>query len=160
MPRRTLFLLFLNALALLACSNSEADMTEKSSTDIAMLAKFIVLDPKPEAVEWSVMEDAAGSGLGPADSAVVALMTYSPADFEKVERSLSAAGGAEGGLMRKAPKWLPGSVTKKSAPAADGAIDFGTRAVSAHAFASSPYSDGFAVTLTDERKVLAYLYSK
>lgn len=160
MRRRTLLLLAFGAIPLFACSESEADMSDKPSTNIPMLEKFIKLDPKPEAVEWAVMEEAEGSGLGPTDSAIAALLTYSAADYAKIDKGLSGTGQAEGGLMRRVPKWLPELVTAKSVGAADGAIDFGAGAIPAELFASSPYGDGFAVRFAEQRKVLVYLYSK
>jgi hypothetical protein len=148
------------ALTLFACSNSEADMNDKPGTNIAMLEKFIPLDPKPDAAEWSVLEGEAGSGLGPTDSALVALLTYAAADYPNVEKALADGGGVSGGLMRKAPKWLPLQVTQSAMKAVGEGFDFGTRALSAKPFASPPFSEGFAVTYLSERKVLVYLVTQ
>ncbi len=148
------------ALSLFTCSNSEADMNDKPGTNIAMLEKFIKLNPKPDAAEWSVLEGETGSGLGPTDSALVALLTYSASDYPSAEKSLTESGSAQGGLMRKAPKWLPRSATQSAMNAVGEGFDFGTRAVSAEKFASPPFNQGFAVIYPGERKVLVYLITQ
>jgi hypothetical protein len=135
-------------------------MNDKPGTDLKTLAKFILLDPKPQSAEWSVLEGEAGSGLGPTDSALVALLSYTASDYASVEKSLTASGNADGGLMRKAPKWLPLSVTQSAMNAVGEGFDFGTRAASAKPFASPPFSEGFAVTYPSERKVLVYLITQ
>jgi hypothetical protein len=160
MNRRIVLAAPLCALTLFACSNSEADMNEKPGTNVAMLEKFIPLDPKPDAAEWSVLEGETGSGLGPTDSALVALLSYAAADYANVEKALIAGGAASGGLMRKAPKWLPLPVTQSAMKAVGEGFDFGTRAMSAKPFASPPFSEGFAVTYPSERKVLVYLITQ
>lgn len=135
-------------------------MNDKPGTNIAMLEKFIPLDPKPNAAEWSVLEGEAGSGLGPTDSALVALLSYTAPDYASVEKALADGGGVIGGLMRKAPKWLPLQVTQSAMNAVGEGFDFGTRAVSAKPFASPPFSEGFVVTYPGERKVLVYLITQ
>jgi hypothetical protein len=160
MDRRTLLFLLTSAAAVAACSNSEADMHEKPDTDIAVLAKFIVLDPKPDSVEWSILEEKGESGLGPIDSVLVAVLNYSPADFGKVEAAIAEGERPEGGQMRKVPDWLPKNVMAASKSAAGEAIDFGGKAGSAHSYALAPYSDGFAVAFPTSSSVLVYLYSK
>jgi hypothetical protein len=160
MKRRLVLAAPLCALTLFACSNSEAEMNDKPGTNIAMLEKFIPLDPKPDSAEWSVLEGETGSGLGPTDSALVALVSYKSEDFSKVEKALSEGGTAAGGLMRIAPKWLPLQVTQSAMNAVGEGYDFGTRALSAKPFASPPFSDGFAVTYPSERKVLVYLITQ
>jgi hypothetical protein len=158
--RRRLFLLApLCAIALLSCSKSEADMNDKPGKDIETLAKFILLDPKPQSAEWSVLEGEKGSGLGPTDSAIVALLTYSAADFETVQKAIAAGGKAGGGLMRSAPKWLP-PYASANAASSDGGFDFETRARPAQAFASPPYSTGFAVIYQAQSSVLVYLITQ
>jgi hypothetical protein len=160
MQRRAVLAALFCALILIACSNSEADMNDKPGTNIAMLEKFIPLSPKPDAVEWSVLEGETGSGLGPTDSALVALLSYKDSDFPGVEKALTQGGAVNGGLMRKAPKWLPQPVTQSAMKAVGEGFDFGTRAVSAKPFASPPFSEGFAVTYPSERKVLVYLITQ
>jgi hypothetical protein len=160
MPRRAALAAPFCALILFACSNSEADMNDKPGTNIAMLEKFIPLSPKPDAVEWSVLEGETGSGLGPTDSALVALLSYKDSDFPGVEKALTQGGAVNGGLMRKAPKWLPQPVTQSAMKAVGEGFDFGTRAMSAKSFASPPFSEGFAVTYPSERKVLVYLITQ
>jgi hypothetical protein len=160
MLRRIFLLAPVCAFALFSCSKSEADMNDKPDTDLATLTKFIVLDPKPQSVEWSVLEGEKGSGLGPTDSALVALLSYPASDYPNVEKSLTESGSASGGLMRKAPKWLPQSVTQSAKNAVGEGFDFGTRALSANPFASPPFSEGFAVAYPSERKVLVYLVTQ
>jgi hypothetical protein len=158
--RRRIFLLApLCAFALLSCSKSEADMNNKPGTDLATLAKFILLDPKPQSAQWSVQEGEKGSGLGPTDSAIVALLTYSAADFEMVQKAIAAGGEAGGGLMRSAPKWLP-PYASANAASSDGGFDFETRARAAQPFASAPYSMGFTVTYPSQSSVLVYLITQ
>ena len=135
-------------------------MNDKPGTNIAMLEKFIPLKPKPDAAEWSVLEGEAGSGLGPTDSALVALLSYAAADYPEVENTLAESGAASGGLMRTAPKWLPRQVTQSAVNAVGKGFEFGTRALSAKPFASPPFSEGFAVTYPSDRKVLVYLITQ
>lgn len=135
-------------------------MNEKPGTDLATLEKFIKLDPKPQSSEWSVLEGEKGSGLGPTDSALIALLTYLATDYDSIEKAITAGGEADGGLMRKAPKWLPTLVTQSAMNAVGEGFDFGSRAMSASAFASPPFSEGFAVTYPSERKVLVYLITQ
>jgi hypothetical protein len=135
-------------------------MNDKPGTNIAMLEKFIPLDPKPDAVEWSVLEGDKGSGLGPTDSAIVALLSYTAADYPSVEKALTEEGAAGGGLMRTAPNWLPQMVTQSAMNTAGEGFDFGTRAISAKPFASPPFSEGFAVLYPSDRKVLVYLITR
>jgi hypothetical protein len=160
MLRRIFLLAPVCAVSLLSCSKSEADMNDKPGTDLATLAKFIVLDPKPQSAEWSVLEGETGSGLGPTDSAIIALLTYSASDYQAVETFVTTSGGASGGLMRKGPKWLPQSVTQSAMSAVGEGFDFGTRAMSAKPFASPPFSEGFAITYPSERRVLVYLITQ
>jgi hypothetical protein len=160
LDRRKLLFLLASAVIVAACSNSEAEMHEKPDSDITMLSKFIVLDPRPISAEWSILEEEGDSGLGPIDSVLVALLRYSSADFGTVETSLSAGERPEGGLMRKVPDWLPKEVATASSPAPGEAIDFGGKAASANLYALAPYSEGFAVAFAASNSVLVYLYSK
>jgi hypothetical protein len=142
------------------CSESGPEKGEIANTDLATLEEFIPLSPKPVAAQWSVLEEKPGLALGPADSAFFALLSYAPSDYPIVEKSLTEGDASGGGFMRKAPKWLPHTVTQSAMNAVGEGFDFGTRAVSAKPFFLSPFTDGFAVTYPSERKVLVYLITQ
>lgn len=159
--RRNVFSLFLTPLLLLAgaSSKSEADMTIPVSTDAAILAKFIQLDPKPIAVKWSVSEKGEGEVFGPSDSSLYALLTYSNTDFAKVEAKLASSQKLPAASVDVLPPWLSEEADIKSFKT-NTAYDFTGRATAAEPYLSSPYSDGFAVIFGGSHSVLVYGFSR
>lgn len=159
--RRNFFSLFLTPIILfaVACSNSEADMAIPVSSDAAILAKFIPLDPKPTAVKWSVSEKGQDKTFGPSDSSLFALLTYSEADFAAVSAKLASGETLPAAQVEFLPSWLSEDADIAGFKNSTG-YDFTGKAVSAEPYLSSPFSDGFAVSFKDSHSILVYAFSR
>ncbi|MBA8876614.1 hypothetical protein [Phyllobacterium myrsinacearum] len=134
-------------------------MTIPVSTDAAILAKFIHLDPKPIAVKWSVSEKGEGEVFGPSDSSLYALLTYADADFAKVAAKLASGQKLPAASVDVLPPWLSEEADLKSFKTNTG-YDFTGQALPADPYLASPYSDGFAVTFSHSRTILVYGFSR
>lgn len=130
-------------------------MIEAAQTDIATLSKFVTLQPRPVEAKWSVTRIGAEGGFGPTDTALWAVLRYSPANAAAVARALEAGETLPSATVAPPPAWLLADVDL--ARFRRGGEYVFERSVSAgKPFASDLYATGFALTLPDDRVLIHF----
>jgi hypothetical protein len=138
-----------------SCSESQLDKAEAMQTDIALLGKFVTLQPAPAEAKWSVTTIGTEGGLGPTDNALWAVLRYSEADFATISRALKADASQPQITINAPPAWLlaEAALTRFRQGADyvfEGPVSTGKP------FASDLYTLGFALILPGGRVLIHF----